>query len=116
MEKRYKALRAIGSIYKTVGIIIGAVTVLLTIGICLFSLLGGAALDSAMSYYGSSSGGFFSGLVAGVLIGIINLVYGGLGALLIYGAGEMIYVFISIEENTRKTTALFEQQVHPQNQ
>ena len=46
MEKRYKALRFIGSIYKVIGIIVGVITVLGAIGFCVLSAIGSSALPS----------------------------------------------------------------------
>ena len=98
MEKRFRALRFIGTLLKVLAWIslVGAIIV------ALFFVIGGAS---------SGLGGdnqLVSGLpLEGALAGII----GGLGAiigglvyfLMLYAASEGIYVVISIEENTRLT-------------
>ena len=110
MEKKFKALRTIGSIYKILGIIASIITILIIIGICATSFLGGAALDSfsrELGDYGYSGfSSVFSGLVGGLLLSIFAIINGGIIALSLFGIGEGIYVFISIEENTRATAEL----------
>jgi hypothetical protein len=41
------------------------------------------------------------GVVSGVILGLISLLYGGFAALTLYGAGELINLFISMEEHLR---------------
>jgi len=110
MEKKYKALRIIGSIYKILGIIVSVITILVIIGICATSFLGGAALENfsrELGDYGySGSAGVFGGLLGGFLLSIFAIINGGIIALSLFGIGEGIYVFISIEENTRTTAEL----------
>jgi hypothetical protein len=111
MEKRYKALRFIGTVYKVIGIIVGALAVLGAIGFCALSAIGGTALSSLGNSYGYSSGagGLFSGLLGGVLVGGLMLLYGGITAITLYALGEGVYLFIGLEENTRATAALLQQ-------
>jgi hypothetical protein len=111
MEKRYKALRFIGSVYKVIGIIVGVIAILGAIGFCALSAIGGSALSSlSSSYGGSGAGGLFSGLLGGVLAGGIILLYGGITALTMYALGEGVYLFIGLEENTRGTLELLQKQ------
>ncbi|MEA3351410.1 MAG: hypothetical protein U9Q82_12370 [Chloroflexota bacterium] len=110
MEKKYKALRTIGTIYKILGTVAGIVTLLAVIGICAASVMGGAALDSVSQEFGdygySGPSGVFSGLVGGLLISLFVILNGGGLALTFFAMGEVIYVLISLEENTRATAAL----------
>ena len=117
MEKKFKALRFVGTIYKVIGIIAGVLTVIGSLGFCLMSILGGSVINSilnSVSNYGggSSSGpaGLFGGILGGVVIGGIILLYGGITSITLYALGEGIYLFIGIEENTRTTAFLLQQQ------
>ena len=111
MEKRYRALRIIGTVYKAFGIIVGILTVIGDIGFCLMAVAGG----SVFSRMGASTqmGALMGGALSGLVVGIIGLIYGGALALGLYGLGEGIYLAISIEENTRATVRLLEQQSRP---
>jgi hypothetical protein len=117
MEKKFKALRFVASVYKVIGIIVGVLTAIGAIGFCLVSILGGslfnAALNSVNNFGGGGSSGpagVFGGILGGVVIGGIILLYGGITAITLYAFGEGIYLFIGIEENTRTTAALLQQQ------
>lgn len=112
-EKRYGALRIIGTIYKVLGIVVGVITVLGALGSCLSSLLGGAALGGLGEDVG---GGLFAGgasLLLGLLIAVVSLIYGGAVAVSLYALGEGVFLFISLEENTRRTTELLERMTAP---
>ena len=45
-------------------------------------------------------------LAGGFIGGLIMLIYAGLVFVGLYGFGEFIYLFLDIEENTRKTNEL----------
>ncbi|MEW6092672.1 MAG: hypothetical protein AB1531_01790 [Chloroflexota bacterium] len=108
MEKRYKVLRFIGSLYKVVGIILGIVTIIGALGSCVMSIFSGSMLDILSTNYGYSSGagGLLSGLLGGVIFGGMLLLYGGITSTAIYAFGELLYLLIDMEENTRATTIL----------
>jgi hypothetical protein len=105
MEKRYAALRTIGTVYKVLGGIAGVVTVLLVIGACLTSILGGATADRLSRQLGTDVGlgGLFGGVLGGVLLSLFVVLYGGGVALTLFAAGEGIYLLLALEENTRAT-------------
>jgi Mg/Co/Ni transporter MgtE len=84
MEKRYKVLRIIGTIYKILGLISLIVTILLVVGICAGSIWGMTAIDSltdTMNGYGSFGlPGMLGGMASGFLFSlvmIINLLFAG---------------------------------------
>lgn len=112
MEKRYHALRIVASVYRVLGIIAGALTVLVMLGTCLATVLGGAAMDSISREFGRGTGmaGLFSGFVGAAVTSIILLIWGGGSALTLYGIGEGIYLLLALEENTRATTRLLQPQ------
>jgi hypothetical protein len=117
MEKKYRALRFVGTVYKVFGIITGVLTAISAIGFCAMSILGGSLLNGVLtsinnSVSGSSSSGpagLFSGILAGVLAGGFILISGGITAITLYAAGEGIYLAIALEENTRSTASLLQQ-------
>ena len=123
MEKRYSILRIISAIYKFVGVILLILTLLSAVGVCLLSLAGGAALDDIIQetesdQFGrsnSDSGLAEASALGGMLLSVGVLLYGGFISLAIYGTGEAIQVFLSIEENTRATSLLMRRQVKQQN-
>ncbi len=75
MEQRYTALRTIGSIYKVLGIIAGAITLLAVLGLGRF--------------LGSFLGGGFLGI-------LVMLIYGGGIALTLYAAGEGVFLLLAL--------------------
>ncbi len=117
MEKKFKALRFVGTVYKVIGIIAGTLTAISALGFCVMSILGGSLMSSVFNSVnnyggGNSSGpaGFFGGILGGVIIGGIILLYGGITSITLYAFGEGIYLAIGIEENTRTTAFLLQQQ------
>lgn len=112
MEKKYQALRIIGTIYKVFGIMSGVITILITLSLCATSVLGGAAMDTLGSAFGedTSFAGLFSGLLGGLLLSVVAIIYGGGLAVTLYAAGEGVYLLLALEENTRTTAMLLQQQ------
>lgn len=92
---KYKALRTIANLYKILAFVLGGI---LVIG-ALIIMVSGAA-SSTSSYGGPSM------LAGGFIGGLIMLIYAGLVFVGLYGLGEFIYLFLDIEENTRKTNEL----------
>jgi hypothetical protein len=70
MKKQYKALRIIGTIYKVFGIISGVITILIALGLCATSVLGGATMSSLRNNLGGNTGvaGLFGGLLGGLIL------------------------------------------------
>lgn len=111
MEKKYAGLRLAGTVYKVLGIIIGVITILAALGVCLTSILGGAAMNSLAGELGGDAGIMSSlgGVVGGLLGGLFALIYGGAMALGLYAFGEMMQLMVALEENTRATAAVLTQ-------
>lgn len=105
MEKKFKILRFLGTVYKVFGIIVGVVTILSVIGTCLFSVLGGSMVERFQrELRGAVEGiGILGSVVGGVLVSLVLLLYGGGLAITLYAAGEGVYLLIALEENTRQT-------------
>jgi hypothetical protein len=113
MEQRFHALRTIGSIFRILGYIALILTILGALAVCGLSVVGGTLVQSASQQFGfnTSGGGFLGGLFGGLLGGILVILYGGFISLWIIAIGELIYLLIGIEENTRKTTYMIENQM-----
>ena len=107
MEKRYRALWVIGAIYKILGAIVGALTVVAVVATCATSSLGRAASDRFSREAGL--GGLVSGTVAGVIGSLFVILWGGSIAMALYGAGEVFSLLIALEENTRTTAMMLQQ-------
>ena len=117
MEKKFKALRFVGTVYKVIGIIAGVLTDISAIGFCLFSILGGSLINSVLNSvsnaYGGGGGnpaGVLGGILGGVVVGGLILLYGGIASVTLYAFGEGFYLLIGLEENTRTTALLLQ---HP---
>lgn len=95
MEKKFRVLRIVGTVYKVLAWLVLAVGVL---GGCLTlagGFVGGASPRSELGPVAGLLGGAFGGLV---LI-FITFVY----FLFLYAFGDMIYLLLALEENTRLT-------------
>jgi len=103
IEKKFKILRFIGSVYKVLGIIAAVLTIVAALGICVMSILGGAAMDQVQRELGDVGLGLLGGMAGGAIIAVGVILYGGIMALLLYGVGEGIFLLLSLEENTRIT-------------
>ena len=116
MDKKYPGLRITGTIYKVLGIIMGIITILAVIGICLTSILGGAAMDSFANSMGGNTGvmGSLGGVLGGLIGGFLALLYGGAMSLGLYAFGEMMHLMVAMEENTRATVALLQKRITSQ--
>lgn len=112
MEKRYTALRVVGTLYKVLGIIAAVITALVVIGICIAAAAGGAAWGRILEDMGEFGPymmpGAWGGALGGALIAIAVILYGGLISISLYAAGEGIYLLLALEENTRATAILLQ--------
>lgn len=95
MEKKFKALRTIATIFKVLAWIVVACTLIAF----LIAVLGGSLIGSLA---GENAGPFAP--FAGVFGGLVILVYGFFLFIGMYAWSEIILVLIAIEENTRKPT------------
>lgn len=106
MQKKFGGLRAIGTILKILGIIeiflafAGMVTV-----IVIASVMGNVITiaDVVIDLGGSA-------ILLGIGIGLLIFFTTFVGAIATYGAGELMYVMIALEENTRATVIMLQAQ------
>lgn len=100
MGKRFTALRVIATIFKVLGWIA-----------LLLGLLGAIlVLVAALTLDFDAAGINFGGPLAGVVAFIVILILAVIQFLILYAIGESIYVFLSIEESSRRS-AYFSQQI-----
>ncbi|NLE75769.1 MAG: hypothetical protein GX605_03310 [Chloroflexi bacterium] len=110
MEKRYTALRAIGTFYKVLGGLAAVVTVLAVLAICLGAVLGSGVLGGLGREFGVNVPmGRMGGAFEGLIVGFFALLYGAGVAVTLFGIGELIYLLLAVEENTRVTAHLLRQ-------
>lgn len=109
MEKKFKALRLFGTIYKIIGVIVLILTILGAAGTCIMGFAGGALVQQYAEDITSGTG-ITAGLV-GLMAALGMLIGGAISGLSLYAIGEGIYLLIGIEENTRSTNALLRQQI-----
>ncbi len=113
MEKKYRALRFIGSVYKILGIIVGVLTILTVLSLCATSVFGISLLGQLGQQYGYGGGEALAGgggILIGLLMSLGAILYGGGLAVTLYALGEGIYLLIALEENTRATALLLQKQ------
>ncbi|MDO9546286.1 MAG: hypothetical protein Q7J07_06005 [Pelolinea sp.] len=101
MKKRFGVLRVLASVLKVLGIVVAAFAVLGGLGALIISIAGGN-LWSSFGY--DTNSGFLVGLVGS--LGIV--VFGVFNAVILYGYGELLMLFLSMEDNTFKTVKLLE--------
>jgi uncharacterized membrane protein len=107
MQRRYRALRVIGTIYKILGVAVGVLTIVAVVGFCGFGLLGGQMLQNAA---GSDSAAGVGDALSALVFAAIALVYGAAMSVSLYAVGEGIYLALGVEENTRETARLLQSQ------
>jgi len=110
MEKRYGALRFIGSIYKLIGIIVLVVTAIGALGACAGVLVGGAAFRDTAAQSGVP---ILGSLLGAIVVAFFGLLYGGAIGLTLFAAGDFISLLLALEENTRTTATLLRAQPVP---
>lgn len=104
MEKRFSSLRIIATVFKIlawvvlIGGILGAILMIIGGG-----LAGGGASRLGDVRPDVGGMGVLGGLIGGLFGGIGLLIVSVLQFLMLYAAGDAIYLALAIEENTRET-------------
>jgi len=105
MENRFTALRVISIIFKIIAWIALIIGLIGAVG----ALFLGFTLSGQQSFLGFELGG----PLAGIALFVVALVIAIFNFMLFYAVGESIYLFLSIEENTRRSAYLLQQQYTP---
>src|SRR3954471_9286004 len=103
MEKRYGALRFIGTVYKILGIIILVLAILGALGACAGALVGGASFRDVAGQTGLP---VLGGVIGAIIAAVFALLWGGVIGLALIAFGDFISLMLSVEENTRTTATL----------
>jgi hypothetical protein len=106
LERRFTALRVIGTLFKVLAWITLIVGILAAVGILVVSLAGTGAWGSWLPGWDLGPGSMLVAVISGVVVLIVFLVY----FLLLYAVGDTIYLFLAIEDSTRHTAYLLTQQ------
>lgn len=102
MEKKFTALRVIGTVFK----ILAWISLLLGILAAILALVAGFAAGGVDDLLGLGLGGpvaAIAGFIAALIVAIFYF-------LMLYSLGEAIYLALAIEENTRRTAYIVQQQ------
>jgi hypothetical protein len=105
MEKRFTALRIIATLYKIVGVVIA---ILVVIGVIVTIISQPFSIDFGFGRLGGALG-----LISSIVLAVVEILAGGLSALGVYAIGELLYVLINIEENTRFTALIIRDRMQP---
>lgn len=102
MDRRFMALRVTATIFKVLAWLILIGGLLIAVGV----LIAGLLLQSGSGLLGFEISGPLAGISAFVVVLTLSI----LNFLLFYAGGEFIYLFLSIEENSRRVAYLSQQQ------
>jgi hypothetical protein len=102
MERRFTALRVIGTIFK----ILAWIALILGILAAVAAFVSGLTLSNQTGVLGLNIGG----PLVGVATFIVALVIAIINFMLLYAIGDTIFLFLSVEENTRRTAYVMQQQ------
>lgn len=105
MTRQFTALRVVSTIFKVLGWLALILGLLVAVG----GLVAGFTLTDQLGIPGIDFGGPLAGIAAFVVGLVVAVVY----FLFFYAAGEAVYLFLCIEENTRRTAYFIEQQAMP---
>ncbi len=106
MDRRFMALRIIATVFKILAWLALIFGVLGAIG----ALLLGFTLSGREGLLGLN----VTGPLTGIAMFVVSLILAIISFLLLYAFAEFIYLFLSLEENTRRTAYLVQQQVASQ--
>jgi hypothetical protein len=104
MEKKFTALRVIGTVFK----VLAWISLLLGILGAVLALVAGFAMSGQDDLLGLGLG--LGGPLAAIAMFITTLVVAIFYFLSLYAVGEAIYLSLAIEENTRRTAYIVQQQ------
>ena len=101
VPRKFGTFRLISTFFKIIGVIILAITVIGAIFLAVALPIGSSVLGNLLPTAETPERMYSYGILSGVLMALITLLIGSLWGALTYGIGEMFYVLIAIEQNTR---------------
>ena len=109
MERKFTALKAMGTAYRILGGITAVLTVIGAIGFCVLGYMGNATLDLLLALVGFSGAKIWA-ILAGVILGGLTLISGGAMAVTFFGLADGVSMLLALEENTRVSAQLLHRQ------
>ena len=111
MEKRFRVLRVIGTLWKVFAWIELIIGILSAIGVLIMGILGSGSF--LLQFLGERANVIpgAMGLVSSIVIFLALLVGTVVYFLVLYAVGELIYLLLAIEENTRRTQQWLQQAI-----
>ena len=109
MERKFTAIKAMGTAYRILGGIVAVLTVIGAIGFCAMGYLGNTTLDFLLALVGFSGAKIWS-IVAGLILGGLTLISGGAMAVTFFGLADGVSLMLALEENTRVAAQLLHRQ------
>lgn len=106
MTKKYRILRVVATGFQVVGWITIIVGILAGIALCLISIVGGSGLGAITDDSGGAFAGALAGVVGGVVVGVAATLYGIIVGFALIASGQIYYVLLDVEENTRETAMI----------
>ncbi len=105
MGKKFRVLRIIGTIWKILAWIVLILGIVGAFASLLLAILGGEMMRGWMGNYGPMRGvgPGLGGVLGGIVTFIVTLILTAIYFLMLYAVGDMIYLLLDIEENTRMT-------------
>jgi O-antigen/teichoic acid export membrane protein len=98
MQRKFRVLRVVGSLFKILAWLSLILGLLLAIFLLISPFIGLALPDP----YEGIAGPIVSGIVGFIAVGLMSVFY----FLTLYATGQGIHLFLAIEENTRETAVL----------
>jgi len=102
MDRRFTALRIVGTVFK----VLAWVILVLGLMVAVASLAAGFFLGNQLSAVSIDAGGPLAGLAMFIVAVILSVV----GFLFMYASGEFVFLLLSLEENTRRTAYIAQQE------
>lgn len=114
MEKKFRVLRIIGTLWKVLAWIVLVGGILSSLGILLVGVLGSGG--SLLRLFGQEAGVVPGalGIVSSIFGFVVALVFTIIYFLILYAVGELIDLLLAIEANTRKTMQAMQQALRPE--
>ncbi|MFQ6102393.1 MAG: hypothetical protein ACE5OS_14365 [Anaerolineae bacterium] len=102
MERKFKVPRIIGTIWKILAWIVLIAGILASIGMLLTSIFGGGMMEQFGPRQGRMPWAPWAfGVMGGIAGFIVSLIATIMYSLALYAVGELIYLLLAVEENTR---------------
>ncbi|MGD2104055.1 MAG: hypothetical protein PVJ55_02935 [Anaerolineae bacterium] len=114
MERKFNVLRIIGTLWKVLAWITLVGGILLSVGVLLIGVLGSGGFLLRLLGEESAAIPGAMGIVSSILGFLVTLAGAVIYFLILYAVGDLIYLLLAIEENTRQTMRSLQQEISPE--